>query len=86
MHKGGSSYRIRSMKRDAFLRDFGGNILNVTHLWWVKAKNFSEYPWVGQNVDIEWERLQKIYIDLYFDQNSVFPKLLQANLAYVVHL
>lgn len=37
-----------------------------------KAKNLSEYPWVGQNVGIEWERSQKISINPYLDQNFVY--------------
>jgi hypothetical protein len=43
----------------------------------MKAKNLDGYPWVGQNVGergTEWERLYKISIDPYSEQNSVFPK------------
>jgi len=46
------------------------------------------YPWVGQNAGkrgTKWERLQKISIDPYSAHNFVFPKWLQANLAYIVH-
>ncbi len=38
----------------------------------VKAKNLNEYPWVGQNVGIEWEKSQKVSIDPYLDQNFVY--------------
>ncbi len=43
------------------------------------------YPWVGQDVGTKWEKLQKISIDPYSNQNSIFPKLLQANLASIAH-
>jgi hypothetical protein len=41
----------------------------------VRARNFSGYPWVGQNVGergTEWERLILVSIDPYSALNYVF--------------